>query len=148
MQSFAINAANLIVNQIPSNRLPSTALIGQFRLFLRRDNFANSSGDFINLAEEKFTKHEINISHLRLPVLQNQQSLPDLFKDVWRNRKSITRQLAEDHAKEIVRYDDSTRQAIINKLADNNSEEMCIMFYNHLLTAMPRESQLQKLQTE
>ena len=145
MQAFAIDAANLIVDQIPSNKLPSNALIGQFRVFLQHENFDDSSEEFIKLAEEKFTKHQIDARKLKLPVLPNQLSLPALFKDVWRKRKSITRQLADDHAKDIVgsRYSE-TRQAISNKLENDNSEEMCVMFYNHLLTALHRERQMKK----
>ena len=149
MQAFAIKAANLIVNEIPPGRLPSNALIGQFRVFLQQDDFAKSSKEFIELAEEKFTNDQINIPKIKLPVLQNPLSLSALFKDIWRNRESITRQLADDQAKDIVgsRYSD-TRQAINNKLANDNSEEMCVMFYNHLLTALHRERQMQKTGTQ
>lgn len=149
MQAFAIKAANLIVDQIPSNKLPSNALIGQFRVFLQRDDFAKSSKEFIKLAEEKFTKHQIDARKLKLPALQNQLSLPVLFKDVWRNRESVTRQLADDHAKDIVgSHYNEVRQAINNKLANDNSEEMCVTFYNHLLTALHRERQMQKTGTQ
>ena len=148
MQAFAIKAANLIVGQIPSNQLPSNALLGQFRIFLQRDNFDKNSREFLNLAEEKFTKYQINIRTLRIPELQNQLTLSDLFKGVWGKRKSITRQLADDHGKDIVgSHSDDTCLAIINKLESDNSEELCVIFYNHLLTALHREPQLQKTET-
>ena len=150
MQAFAIKAANLIVEEIPfkpSNQLPSNALLGQFQVFLQRDSFDNNS--FINLAEEKFTKSKIDIPKLKIPELQNELTLSELFRTVWDKQKSIIHQLADKHAKNIVgsHYND-TRLAIINKLEKENSEEMCVMFYNHLLTGLRRESHLQQTETQ
>ena len=149
MQAFAIKAGNLIVEQIPSNQLPSNALLGQFRIFLQQDNFDKNSKEFLNLAEEKFTKYQINIRTLRIPELQNQLTLFDLFSGLWRKRKSITRQLAGNQTKGVFESDyDNTQLAIINKLESGNNKEMCVMFYNHLLTALHREPQLQKTETQ
>ena len=149
MQAFAMKAANLIVKRIPADRLPSNNLIGQFRIFLKRDDFGKNSNEFINLAKEKFTNDQIDISEIEIPELKNLLTLSELFKAVWDKRESITRQLAEDHMKDIFGSDyDETRSAIITKLESKNSEEMCVTFYNHLLTGLRREPQLQKTETQ
>lgn len=142
IQSLAIRAANMIVHQTPRNRLPSNALLGRFRLFLQRENLKESSKELLKLGKEKLPNHQIDMLNHNIPELQNRFKLYDLFEHVWTERETITHQLADKHVKDFVesRYND-TREAIVKRLVEANSEEMCKVFFNHLLAALHRASQ-------
>ncbi|MDE0469872.1 MAG: RAMP superfamily CRISPR-associated protein [Candidatus Poribacteria bacterium] len=142
IQSLAMRAASTIIDQARENRrLPSNALLGRFRLFLQWENLKESSPELLKLGKEKLPNHQIDMLNHGIPGLQNRLTLFDLFKHIWTERETITRQLANNHVKDFVesRYSD-TQETIVKKLVEAKSDEMYKVFFNHLLTALHRAS--------
>ena len=141
MQSLAMRAAGMIVERMPKNRLPSNALLGRFRLFLQEEDPDKYSKELLKLGKEKLSNHQIDMLNHDIPGLQNRFKLYDLFEHILTKRKTITRVLANKHVNSYVEshYND-TQEAIVNKLVEAKSDEMCKMFFNHLLTALHRAS--------
>ena len=145
MQSLAMRA----VGQIPKHTLPSNALLGRFRLFLQRENLKESAKELLKLGKEKLPNHQIDMLNHDIPELQNRLKLYDLFEHILTKREAITRVLANKHVNSFVesRYND-TQEAIIKRLVEAKSEEMCKVFLNHLLIGLHRASQRKSTPTE
>lgn len=132
MQQRAMNYAEW------TQKVPSNALLGRLRLFLQQDTPVESLNNLRKPAEEGLKNCRINTED---PELLRQMTLYDLFKKVWEEPESFTRKLIESHAEELVEgpYSD-TRQTLIEKLVADDSEEMCTVLLNHLLTALRRKN--------
>ncbi len=136
---LAYEAAERIVEQIPKNNIPSNTLIGRLRLILQRGDFNNRSDEFFKIAEEKLTKHPVNISKLELPELDSTLDLSSLFKGLWEKRETIVKKLLDENTLDFI--GSLHRNLIqIEKLVENESERICIIFFTTLLTALHRES--------
>ena len=134
MQQRAMTVAEWAQN------IPSNALLGRLRLFLQQDAPVESVNNLRKLrkpAEEGLTNCRINID---VPGLSPRMTLYDFFEKAWTEPKSLTRELIESRAEELVgdRYAD-TRQTLIDKLIADDSEEMCAVLLDHLLTALRRK---------
>ena len=120
----------------PQN-VPSNALLGRLRLFFQQDAPVESLNNLRKPAEEGLKNCRINTDILGL---SRQMTLYDLFKKSWTEPKTLTRELIERRVEELVegRYAD-TRQTMMDKLVADDSAKMCIVFLDHLLTALRRK---------
>ena len=149
IRSLATRAAGTIVEKIPKNQMPSNALLGRFRLLLQRENLDNNSQEWLKLGKEKLPTHQIDMLNHDIPELRNRLTLFDLFEHVLTQRETITRVLASKHVKYFVEpRSNDTQEAIVKRLVEVNSEEICKVFFNHLLTALHRASQRERTAAE
>ncbi len=120
-----------------TQKVPSNALLGRLRLFLQQGAPVESSNNLRKPAEEGLKNCQINTDASGLP---RQMTLYELFKKVWTEPESLTRELIESRVKEFVedRYSDM-HNILIEKLVADDSEEMCIVFLDHLITALRRK---------
>ena len=130
MQQRAMTVAERAQN------IPSNALLGRLRLFLQQDAPVESLNNLRKPAEEGLTNCRVNTDILGL---SRRTTLYDLFKKAWTEPESLTRELIESHVEELVE-DRDTRQTLIKKLVQNDSEEMCAVLLDHLLTALRRNA--------
>ena len=135
MQQRAMTAAR------SNNNIPTNALLGRMRSFLQQNSPGDSLKELRNPAKEQLTKYQLDMRDFGTPNLPTQMTLYDLFKRAWNEPESLTRKLIESQVEKLVedRYAD-TRQTMIEKLVTDDSEEMCTVFLDHLLTALRRKN--------
>ena len=128
--------AEKIVEQIPKNSIPSNTLIGRLRLILQRSNFKSNTSQFLKIADEKLSKHSIDISKLRIPDLDSKLSMYSLFKELWDNKDTIIEKLLEMNTREFIgKHHKDLTQVIIKNIVEKESEELCVIFFRYLLIA-------------
>jgi hypothetical protein len=126
---------------VTAENLPSNALLGRLRLFLQQDASAESLDNLRKPAKEGLMNCQITRGP-RMSWLPNRITLYDLFKKAWTEPDTLTKELIQKHAVELLKDGDAdnTRQALINQLVEDTSKEMCKVFLNHLLTTLHRKS--------
>lgn len=133
--------AENIVEQIPKKSIPSNTLIGRLRLILQRGNFKDNTSEFYKIADEKLSKHSIDISKLRIPELDRKINMYSLLKSFWDNKNKIIEKLLEKNTREFIgKHHKELTEVIIKDLVDKESEELCIIFFRYLLIAVHRSS--------
>ena len=123
------------------NNIPNNALLGRMRSFFQQESPFERLEELRNPAKEQLTKYQIDMRDFGTPNLPTKMTLYDLFKRAWTEPESLTRELIESQVEKLVedRYTD-TRQTMIEKLVTDDSEEMCTVFLDHLLTALRRKN--------
>ena len=123
----------------------SNALLGRLRLFLQQDKPVDSLNSLRKPAREGLMDCRINtrdMSWLSDQTSMTSMTLYDLFEKAWTDPKSLTQELIKSRAEELLiedRYADSC-QTMIDKLVADDSAKMCIVFLDHLLTALRRKN--------
>lgn len=130
MQQRAMTVAERTQN------IPSNALLGRLRLFLQQDAPVESLNNLRKPAKEGLTNCRVNTD---VPGLSPRMTLYDLFEQAWTEPESLTQGLIESRVEELIgdRYA-GTRQTMIKRLIAGDSEEMCAVLLDHLLTALRR----------
>lgn len=130
MQGIAVNLARRIKND------PSNSLIGRLRLFLKQSRITAIThlDNLRKPAEDSLKKCQINTRGYP-------NTLYDLFRKTLENPSEMTDTPIETQAKNLLKdgETDNTRQALIEQLQRDDSEEMVKVFLNHLLTALYRK---------
>lgn len=123
------------------NNIPSNALLGRMRSFLQQESSFERLEELRDPAKKQLTKYQIDMRGFGMSNLPARMTLYELFKKVWIEPKTLTRKLIESRAEELIEdsYAD-TRQTMIKKLVTDDSEEMCTVFLDHLLTALRRKN--------
>lgn len=123
------------------DNIRSNALLGRMRSFLQQNSRAESLEQLRDPAKGQLTNYQIDMRDFGIMNLPPQMTLYELFKRVWAESELLTRQMIESHVEKLVedRYADM-RQTLIDKLVADDSEEMCTVFLDHLLTALRRKS--------
>ena len=123
------------------NNSPSNALLGRMRSFLQQDSPAKSLENLRDPAKEQLTSYQIDMRDFGIMDLPPQMTMYELFKKAWTEPESLTRQMIESHVKKLVedRYA-NMRRAIIEKLVADDSDKMCTVLLDHLLTVLRRKS--------
>ena len=153
MQQRAIDA----VNEYKISNIPSNTLIGRLRLFLQQDPHVASENlnNLADQAKKKLKACQIDTSEGRTSWLSKSATLTlyDLFQTAWSKPKELIEksdecesfwtsllELIKSHVKEFV---DSSyakeSEKMIHELVENDIDEMCKVFLNHLLTALYRQ---------
>ena len=135
MQQRAITIAR------SEDNILSNALLGRMRSFLQQNSRAESLEQLRDPAKNQLMNYQIDMRDFGIMNLPPQMTLYELFKRVWTESELLTRQMIESHVEKLVedRYADM-RQTLIDKLVADDSEEMCTVFLDHLLTALRRKS--------
>ena len=138
MKILGYQTTEKIVEQIPQKSIPSNTLIGRLRLILQRSNFKDSSSHFFKIADEKLSKHPIDI---KISELDSTLNMYSLLKKFWDNKDTIIEKLLEKNTREFIgkAHKDLT-QVIIKDVVDKESEELCVIFFRYLLIALHRSS--------
>lgn len=138
MQQYARN----IVGKMPNNRIPSNALLGRLRLFLRQDSFVESLEKLRGKpAEEQLTGYKIDMREFNMPNLPNQLTLYELFRTAGTKPDSLTGELIEIWVEQLAEdCDEDVRETMIQTLGDSESTTLCRDFLDYLLTALRRKS--------
>ena len=138
MQQYARD----ITYRIPRNIIPSNALLGRLRLFLRQDSLVKSLEDLRDKpAEEQLTNYEIDIRGFNMPNLPNQLTLYNLFKTAGTKPDALTGELIKIWVEQLAEdCDNDTRETMIQTLIDSESGNLCRDFLDYLLTALRRKS--------
>ena len=130
MRGEAMNIARRIKND------PSNSLIGRLRLFLKqpRTTAITHLDNLRKPAEDSLKKCQINTRGYP-------NTLYDLFRSTLEDPNQMMDKPIETQAKNLLKNGeaDDTRQALVEELRTNNSEEMVKVFLNHLLTALYRK---------
>ena len=139
MQQYARNIAN---QETKENKIPSNALLGRLRLFLRQDSLVENLEHLRGKrAEEQLTNYKINTRDLNMQDLSDQLTLYDLFKTAATKPEALTERLIENSVERLAEdCDEDTRSAMIQTLVENQSDILCRDFLDYLLTALRRKS--------
>ena len=134
MQKYAREIASELAK---NNKIPSNALLGRLRLFLRHKKPDESLEALRNPAKEQLTNYQINMSECRMFELPNQQTLLDIFMKAWTQQELFTKNLIEDKVKELEDvFDEEIRSDMIKTLVADYSEKLCNDFLDYLITAL------------
>ena len=134
MQKYAREIASELAK---NNKIPSNALLGRLRLFIRHDNPDKSLEELRNRAKEQLTNHQINMRKYQVSELPNQQTLFDIFKNVWTLPSLFTRELIDNRVKQLLDdFDEDIREDMIQKLVEKESVKLCNEFLDYLITAL------------
>ena len=125
------------------NQIPSNALLGRLRLFLRQDLPNVSLERLRNPAKDQLTKCQIDASAFNMPKLPNRLTLFDLFKHAWAQPEVLTQELIRDCIEKLAENcDEDIRKAIetIETSIVNQSSDLGTEFLDYLLTALRRRA--------
>ncbi|MCE2434143.1 MAG: hypothetical protein J4F29_14680, partial [Candidatus Latescibacteria bacterium] len=135
MQQRAITIAR------SKDNIPSNALLGRMRSFLRQNSRAESLEQIRDPAKNQLTDYQIDMRDFGITILPTQMTIYELFEKAWTEPESLTRQMIEKYVQELIAdQPDETRQTIIEKLVANDSEKMCTVLLDYLLTVLRRKS--------
>ena len=127
MQQRAMTVAGRAQN------VPSNALLGRLRLFLQQDSLSESLEKLRKPAREQLTSYQIDMRDFGEPELPPRMTLYDLFKKAWTEPESLTGKLIKNRVEELaVDCDKDTLKTM--------SATLCRAFFDHLLTALHRQS--------
>ena len=135
MQGYARKIARGLAQ---GNRIPSNALLGRLRLFLRQNTPDESLERLRKPAKDQLTNVRIDASEFD-PGLPNQLTLFDLFKNAWTQPDLLTKSLITNYVEDLTEdCDQKVSEAMIETLVNNYSTELCTGFLDYLLTALRR----------
>ena len=138
MQQYARD----IGGKMPKNKIPSNALLGRLRIFLRQASFVESLENLRDKpAEQQLTNYKIDMREFNMPTLPNQLTLYDLFRTAGTKPDSFTGELIESWVEQLAEdCDEDVREEMIQTLVDSESARLCRDFLDYLLTALRRKS--------
>ena len=135
MQGYARDIAGQMAK---SNRIPSNALLGRLRLFLRQNAPDESLDELRNPAKDQLTNFRINTRDFDTE-LPNQLTLFDLFKNAWTRPDLLTKNLITNYVENLTEdCDADVGESMIETLVNNHSADLCAAFIDYLLTALRR----------
>ena len=140
MQEAARDIAEQLARE---NQIPSNALLGRLRLFLRERSLNENLEKLRNPAKDQLTKCQIDASEFNMPKLPNRLTLFDLFKHTWAQPEVLTQELIRDCIEKLAENcDEDIRKAIetIETSIVNQSSDLCTEFLDYLLTVLRRRA--------
>ena len=136
MQRYARDIARQLAER---NRIPSNALLGRLRLFLRQNAPDESLQRLRKPAKDQLTNFRIDMRDFDMPELPNQLTLFDLFKNAWTQPDLLTKNLITSFVENLAEdCDEDVGEAMIETLVDNYSAKLRTEFLDYLLTALRR----------
>ena len=138
MQQYARDIADQATKE---NKIPSNALLGRLRLFLRQNSFVESLEKLRDKpAEEQLTNYKIDVREFNMRDLPGQLTLYELFRTAGTKPDSLTGKLVEIEVERLAEDCDEYVRTMIQALAGSESATLCKDFLDYLLTTLRRKS--------
>ncbi len=149
MQKYAREIASQLANskkipsnskKIPSNskKIPSNSLLGRLRLFLQHEKPIDSLEKLRKPAMEQLTNHQIDMRECNFFELPSEQTLFDIFKNVWTQPKLFTKNMIKNRIVNELEdvFDEEIRDDMFQSLVDKHSTKLCNDFLDYLISVL------------